>query len=362
MPTHKNATIRYQALDKCFRDFHHRYFIEDLIDKCNEALESFNFSADISRRTVFDDIRFMESEAGWAIPLERLREGKKVFYRYSDREFSINKQPLTDTEAEQLKTAILTLGRFRGLPSNEWIEDVISNLEYRFNLHNGNQNVVEFEQNINLRGLQYLSQAIDAASARQVLHITYRNYKNGGRDLEFTLHPYYIKQYNNRWFVLGLEHGKGRIANIALDRILHVEANETIPFIPNENIDFEHYFDNVVGVTIPKDGIAIDINLKFSMNRFMYAVSKPLHHSQKIIDEKEHILSIHIIPNRELDQLIFSFGPDVEVLSPHTYRQHIKEKIEENMNNYLSVQNDCTEQHYICKETSKEDAKSCDNI
>lgn len=38
MPTNKNADIRYQALDKCFRDCRHRYYIDDLIDACEEAL------------------------------------------------------------------------------------------------------------------------------------------------------------------------------------------------------------------------------------------------------------------------------------------------------------------------------------
>ena len=348
MPTHKNASIRYLALDKCFRDYRHRYFIEDLIEKCNEALESFNFVGDISRRTVFDDIRFMESEAGWAIPLERLREGKRVYYRYKDRDFSINEQPLTDTEAQQLKTAILTLSRFRGLPCNEWIEDVISNLEYRFNLVEGRQRVIEFEQNPDLKGLQHLSPVIEAASDYQALNIEYRNYKDGGRDFRLVIHPYYVKQYNNRWFLFGLEHGKDRIMNLALDRILSVEPAEDIPFIPNKDIDFDHYFDNVIGVTIPKEKDIREIRLRFSPNRFMYVVSKPLHSTQQIIDEENHILSIRVVPNRELDQLIFSFGPDVEVLSPATYRAHIAEKIEENMKKYFPVQEGCTDALEFC--------------
>lgn len=70
MATNKNATIRYRALDKCFRDHRHRYYIEDLIEKCEEELESFNFTANVSRRQIFDDIRFMESQAGWSIPLD----------------------------------------------------------------------------------------------------------------------------------------------------------------------------------------------------------------------------------------------------------------------------------------------------
>ena len=284
----------------------------------------------------------MESDAGWTIPLERLREGKRVYYRYKDRDFSINKQPLTDTEAQQLKTAILTLSRFRGLPCNEWIEDVISNLEYRFNLVEGRRRVVEFEQNPDLKGLQYLSPVIEAASNHQALNIEYRNYKDGGKDFHFVLHPYYVKQYNNRWFLFGLEHGKDRIMNLALDRILSVELAEDIPFIPNMNINFDHYFDNVIGVTIPKEKDIQEIRLRFSPNRFMYVVSKPLHSTQQIIDEENHVLSIRVTPNHELDQQIFSFGPDVEVLSPATYRGHIAEKIEENMKKYFSVQEACT--------------------
>ena len=63
--------------------------------------------------------------------------------------------------------------------------------------------------------------------------------------------------------------------------------------------------------------------------------------SQKTCDEPNTI-SIHVKPNRELSQQIFSFIPDVEVLSPDWLRQEIKVKIEENLQKYLSVQNGCT--------------------
>lgn len=42
MSTNKNADIRYQALDKCFRDRRHRYYIDDLIDACEKELEYYN--------------------------------------------------------------------------------------------------------------------------------------------------------------------------------------------------------------------------------------------------------------------------------------------------------------------------------
>lgn len=343
MSTNKNAAIRYQALDKCFRDRRHRYYIDDLIDACDEALIYYNGTGGVSRRQIFEDIKFMESDAGWSILLERKKDGKKVYYRYEDSDFSINQQPLTDEEAQQLQTVILTLSRFRGLPSNEWVEEVISNLEWRFNLKGKNENIIGFEQNPNLKGLEYLSDVIDAASNHQPLRIEYHNYKNGGRDISYIIHPYYVKQYNNRWFLFGRVDGRKDITNLALDRIVSLTLTSEVAFITNDSIDFEHFFDNVVGVTIPNENIIKEtIILRFSAARFPYVVSKPIHHSQKTLSKDDHTISIEVKPNRELEQQILSFGPDVEVLSPEAFRNQIGEKIAIMMNKYFPMQDDCT--------------------
>ena len=99
MPINKNASIRYQTLDKCFRDRLHHYYIEDLMQCCEEALLRYNGIGGVSRRQIFDDIRFMESDSGWNIPLERIKKGKRIHYRYEDPDFSINALPLTEAEA-----------------------------------------------------------------------------------------------------------------------------------------------------------------------------------------------------------------------------------------------------------------------
>lgn len=344
MPTNKNASIRYQALDKCFRDRRHRYYIDDLIEKCEEALYYYNGVGGVSRRQVFEDIKFMESDTGWSIPLERKKDGKKVYYRYEDPDFSINEQPLTDEEAQQLRTVILTLSRFRGLPSNEWIEDVISNLEWRFNLKGKSENIIGFEQNTDLKGLHWLTPILDATSNHQPLKIAYRNYKNSEVEKTMIIHPWYVKQYNNRWFLFGLDDQKYYITNLALDRIQSLEIAEDIPFVPNENIDFEVYFKDVIGVTIPKADVEkIRIVLQFTKGQFPYITSKPLHPSQEILSDEECKLAIEVRPTYELDQLILSFGPDVEVLEPTEYREYIKRKLADNLQKYLPMQKDCTE-------------------
>ena len=131
------------------------------------------------------------------------------------------------------------------------------------------------------------------------------------------------------------------ISNFALDRIISVDVEEGVPFITNDDIDFEHYFDDVIGVTIPpKEFQKETIILKFTENEFPYVKSKPMHISQRIENEEEGIISIEVRANYELDQQVLSFGPDVEVIAPDSYRTHIRQKLADNLKYYESVQID----------------------
>ena len=103
MATNKNAVLRYNTLDKCFSNFGRKYYFDDLVDEVNNALLDFDpESAGIKTRQLRDDIRFMKSEAGYAAPIVAYPDGKKAFYRYDDKNYSINKKPLNQTEAEQI--------------------------------------------------------------------------------------------------------------------------------------------------------------------------------------------------------------------------------------------------------------------
>ena len=133
-----------------------------------------------------------------------------------------------------------------------------------------------------------------------------------------------------------------RITNFALDRIQELKVEESVAFIPNKEIDFEHYFDDVFGVTIPPSDVEkIRVVLQFSKKQYPYIVSKPLHHSQEIVD---CILAVEVRPTYEFTQLILSFGKDVKVLEPEPYRQEIIDNIRKNLQNYDVVQIECTGQ------------------
>ena len=316
MPINKNALLRYQILDRCFSDRHNRYEIEDLVDKVNEALLDM-YGKTVSLRQIRADINYMRDRVSYNAPILACPiEGRKCYYTYEDPSFSIFNNELSVKEVTELRSTIDMLSRYRGIPGNIWLEEVISNLEYRFGIKTNSDNIIVFDQNEQLKGLEFLSSVIDAAVNRKTLMIQYRTY--GGKETSSIIHPYHIREYNNRWFLFGLEessHGDYRIANRPLDRIVKLSLSE-VEFIPNTIEDFSMRFEDIVGVSTPDEpGNLEHVRLKFDENRYPYIVSKPIHHSQTIVDDREHIIQIDVRPNKELKSMIFSFCPQVEVLS-----------------------------------------------
>ena len=338
MPINKNALLRYQILDRCFSDRYRRYEIEDLVDKVNEALLDL-YGKTVSLRQIRADITYMRDRVSYNAPIvARPIEGRRCYYTYEDPDYSIFNNELSVQELAELRSTIDMLSRFRGIPSNVWLEEVISKLEFRFGVKANHEDIVVFEQNGKLKGLEFLSAIIDATINKKTLLLQYRTYS--GKETSSVIHPYHVREYNNRWFLFGLEEsstGTPRIANRPLDRIVKLSLSD-IDFIPNTIEDFSTRFDDIVGVSTPDaPGNIEHVKLKFDEDRYPYIISKPIHHSQTIVSDEEHIVQIDVRPNKELKSIIFSFCPQVEVLSPEWLRLEIKEKIEENLKKYLTV-------------------------
>jgi predicted DNA-binding transcriptional regulator YafY len=198
MAVNKNAYTRYRVLDRCFSNPAKRYFIRDLIDACSNALLEIDPNSNgISRRQVEQDIRYLESAEGGSIPLVRRRDGKKIFYRYSDPNFSINNQPLNQVELEQIKSAMHILARFNGMPQFEWVNELAPKMEQTFLLEKNNQTIISFDNNRYLKGIEHLGKLFQSILYKLVLRIEYQSYKNETAKA-YHIHPYYLKQYNNR--------------------------------------------------------------------------------------------------------------------------------------------------------------------
>ena len=325
MATNKHATIRFHALDRCFSNHGRKFFIGDLINACNEAIYDFSGIEDgVKRRQVFDDITFMESDQGWNIQLERLKDGKRVYYRYPDKSFSIKNQGINQSEAEQLKETLSILSRFKGLPQFEWVEEIQIRLEDTFKLKSNTESAVCFEENPYLKGLNHFTELFTAIQNKQALIIKYKGFKQViSSDIIF--HPWYLKQYNNRWFLFGLNDQYQSLSNLAIDRIISIRGAK-VNYKLNEEINFEDFFDDVVGVSVKPDASSEKLVIKISKEVWPYIESKPLHGSQKLKSNTETNVQIelNVQINHELIALLFSYMEAIEIIEPEDLRQRFK--------------------------------------
>tara|TARA_R110000868_G_scaffold411560_1_gene705295 strand:- start:1088 stop:2098 length:1011 start_codon:yes stop_codon:yes gene_type:complete len=335
MAINKNAILRFRVLDRCFQNPGRNYFIEDLLHEINKALEEYNGSGtNIKRRQLLDDIKFMESDQGWSIPLNRHKDGRRVYYRYANPNYSISNAPINQNELQQISSAISVLSRFAGAPQFEWVQELIPVLRDRFDIKSSSKEVISIESNIDLKGLKHLTPLYEAIVQEQVLNITYKDFKSD-EAYSVHFHPYYLKQYNNRWFALGLN-AENNIStwNLALDRI--EEINYLTEEYTHSETDWNDYFFDIIGVTRPTDKEVETIILEVDKAQAPYIVTKPLHATQKTRWNGDIlIVEIEVIPNYELETLIMSFGEKVKVLEPISLVQRIQKRINESFKNYL---------------------------
>ena len=145
-----------------------------------------------------------------------------------------------------------------------------------------------------------------------------------------------MKQFNNRWFLIGKPENIDALHNYPVDRIISLE-HLSKRYIETD-VDFDEYFDYVIGVTVPDEPIEI-VELMIKRNRYPYVKSKPLHWSQKHIREKDNddyiCVQLKLKINRELVTLLLSFGSDVVVNSPTSLCDILKTKINEMHNSYI---------------------------
>lgn len=335
MATNKHATIRYHALDRCFSNNGRKFFIEDLLESCNDAIYEYTGSnIGIKRRQIFDDIKFMESEQGWSIELDRFKDGRRTFYRYRDPIFTIKDKGITQFEAEQLKDTFSILGRFKGLPQFEWIEETLIRIQDTFYLNGNETPKISFDENPYLKGLNNYAKIFNAISNQTVLEIEYRGFKQPQSE-SFDFHPWFLKQYNNRWFVFGLNDSYGSLSNLAIDRIISLNESRK-KFKPNKEIDFDEYFENVIGVSVDPNKTSEKIMIHIDKQLWPYIENKPLHGSQikKSVNPDGTIIQLEVQINYELISMLFSYMDGIEILEPKVLRELLQIKTQNILNKY----------------------------
>ncbi len=316
MPLDKNQYERRQIIHTHLNTLLH-FTWEQLAAQCAHILGE---AKRPSMRTIREDIARLRDE-GAPIPLRAAK------YHYTHH-YSLHGQHRSD-EIALMREALGLLRQFEGLDMFEEVAKLQLKLADRLQQHESSnqQKVVQFEINRAYEGRTHLSALYKAIVEKQPLGIRYTDFQN--RTFDFKLHPYLLKEYQNRWYLYGRNHAiPTQLLNLALDRI---RVSEPIPieFQANDCWDFSTYFTPVIGVTrydTPTLQQPEEVRLRLHGITADYVLTKPLHPSQYLAEEADDWVEIElkVIVNRELISKILELGADCEVLTPISLRNQMR--------------------------------------
>ncbi|KAF2520038.1 WYL domain-containing protein [Flavobacterium salilacus subsp. salilacus] len=329
MALNKNALIRYKTIDKCLQNNYREWTLDDLIEACSNALYEYEGrEVNVSKRTIQLDIQMMRSDKlGYNAPIVVY---DKKFYQYEDPAYSITDIPLNENDMSVLTETVEMLKQFKDFSLFSELGGIIQRLEDKVYTEKTKRSaIIHLDKNENLKGLEHLDTLYQAILKKIVLHITYKSFK-ARKASEVVFHPFILKEFNNRWFLVGKTSEKKPIATFALDRIEKVDYDLNIPYL---DIDFngEEYYKNTIGVTVLNEEHVQEIHLKVDKSNAPYVLTKPLHHTQEItekLNDGSIIIKLDVHINFELERVILGFGECIEVIKPRLLRKRVKKNLQ----------------------------------
>lgn len=337
MPINRNALIRFRTIDKCLTNRFRQWSLNDLIESCSEALYEYEgIDKGVSKRTIQADIQLMRSDKlGYNAPIIVV---DRKYYIYEDPDYSITNIPLNQQDLDMLHEVVGILDQFKGFSYFQDLTAIVKRLENKIQSFSPTEELytIDFEKNEELKGLSYLENIHQFILNKTCLLLDYQPF-NYRTPKEITFHPYLLKEYRNRWFILGYNQENKLIMNCALDRINDIKESEN-EFIENTFFDPKTYFNDVIGVSVPWNGPIYDIIFRMNHREAPYIITKPLHSSQEIIkkDEKGIYFKLRLKLNYELEREFMSLGEKAQIIEPSILRDKIRKRLEKSVNSYLT--------------------------
>lgn len=334
MPINKLALIRYKTIDNCLQNHYRKWTLNDLVEACNDALNEYEgISKGISVRTIQLDIQNMRSEKlGYNAPIVVT---DKKYYSYEDKNYSITNIPLSTQDLGTLNEVMEVLKQFKGFSYFEDLTGMVTRLEDKlYKQKNKGRSYIDFEKNELLKGLNHIDPLHKAIIHKKTLLITYQSFR-APKPQEITFFPYLLKEYRNRWFLKGANKKGNAIMILALDRIESIAEVALEKYIKPEH-DVFNYFNDTIGVSKMPSQKPQTIVMKIIPEHAPYIITKPIHHSQKILKEETDgtIFSLDVIWNFELEREILGFGEQIKVLSPKRLSGKIQSRLKNTISNY----------------------------
>ena len=331
MASNKHAIIRYRTLDRCFKDQSNDYTLKDLIRECTDDVHAYQEhlknkrleKKSISKRTILYDIKFMrDEEHGFGA---RIEHDRKEGYFYTDPRFEIFKARIAKPDLDEFADALEIMKRISGKGQFKELESAVGRIEASFNIKRSKNSrpTLLYESSTNIEGQKWISRVKEAIRSKTALSMEYEPFDKP--KYSRVVSPYYVKEYNGRWFLIGFDHDKAMMTNVGMERIKALKPSLRGFKLDSDNRS-DNYLEDIVGVSLPIGSEKQLIKFKALGVLRHYIKTKPTHESQELlemtIDYAIYSITVHV--NYELTSKLLQHKANLVVLSPESLREEMK--------------------------------------
>ncbi|MDE5882585.1 MAG: WYL domain-containing protein [Muribaculaceae bacterium] len=344
----KNRLKRLRVLDQLLCKEGDGYTIKELVEKV-----SIQLNESVDRYAISRDLKFLTENLGMSIlyipdKIIDVKNGQPRNVnrlKYENADDSLFNLTLNKEDIDILSMALQMLG-LKGVLQMRTFNKLQLNTKVK-------NKIISYTANPQEKKIGNVFESLfRAIKNKEVIGFKLRDRLPPHKKISHIVRPWYLREYNRRWYMFGWDVKAQMLMHYALDRmegsIKTIDKMEGKP--ATESI--EKILDEVVGISIPESG-ALDIMFWVSDKSADFVSRKPIHHTQVEINFDDPILEmygklksqggkafkIRCKINYELEREMISFGPELIVLSPTELQKKVTNKLKLMLDNYKQFTN-----------------------
>ena len=343
----KNQYERYKRIDRILRSVPEGLPLDGLLERLNGSL---TYDNQIKRRQLQYDLEALKDLYG--APINNKRGARRI--KYEDASFSI----VTHEMKESLRSMREQMENVEMNPRLLWLQNLILMLQDSYFTNAMAMEAIDFGDNLEYQNSSRVHEFFSYIMNKEVLELSYS--AGFSKPQKKIIHPYFVRQYNNRWFLFGWNENAAierkpasGILNLPLDRIENVKITHVAyREVTVEDVRGfkEEYFADIVGVTRLDNEPSIRLVLHFDFNTgdkkrdnvarrdFYYLKTKPFYpyiafSSEDYIKNNGFAeASMDIIPNKELEGILLRYADTARIIAPDEFRGRMLNRIQNIVN------------------------------
>ena len=185
--------------------------------------------------------------------------------------------------------------------------------------------IIEFEEYHSFKGLGFIHDIAFYIKNGSEVNLTYKRF-NAELEKDYCFHPYLLREYLKRWYVIGSLRGTNEIRTFGLDRIISLQdTGKNFRKVKQKMIT--SLFKDVIGITASELDIPQKIELVCKPYQGNLFKTLPLHTSQRVIRETADkiVLTFNMVVNFELKQRLLMISTQAKVVKPETLRLEMEQ-------------------------------------